>query len=45
MFFYIHSRLLERASKLRDISDLESNLAIEGGSLTALPKHLIAVVL
>jgi F-type H+-transporting ATPase subunit alpha len=35
--FYIHSRLLERASKLRDSFDLESNLAIEGGSLTALP--------
>jgi F-type H+-transporting ATPase subunit alpha len=35
--FYIHSRLLERAAKLRDIKDDESNEIIEGGSLTALP--------
>jgi F-type H+-transporting ATPase subunit alpha len=35
--FYIHSRLLERAAKLRDSLDIESNLAVEGGSLTALP--------
>jgi len=35
--FYIHSRLLERAAKLRDTIDVESTLALEGGSLTALP--------
>jgi F-type H+/Na+-transporting ATPase subunit alpha len=35
--FYIHSRLLERAAKLRDVTDIESGLAYEGGSLTALP--------
>jgi len=34
--FYIHSRLLERAAKLRDSKDENHNL-IEGGSLTALP--------
>jgi F-type H+-transporting ATPase subunit alpha len=34
--FYIHSRLLERAAKLRDVRD-ENNNVIEGGSLTALP--------
>jgi F-type H+-transporting ATPase subunit alpha len=34
--FYIHSRLLERAAKLRDVKD-ENNNIIEGGSLTALP--------
>ena len=34
--FYIHSRLLERAAKLRDSKD-ENNISIEGGSLTALP--------
>jgi F-type H+-transporting ATPase subunit alpha len=34
--FYIHSRLLERAAKLRDVKDEENNI-IEGGSLTALP--------
>jgi F-type H+-transporting ATPase subunit alpha len=33
--FYIHSRLLERAAKLRDV--IEMNINIEGGSLTALP--------
>jgi F0F1-type ATP synthase alpha subunit len=35
--FYIHSRLLERAAKLRDVKDEDSGLAYEGGSLTALP--------
>jgi len=35
--FYIHSRLLERASKLRDSIDSATKLPIEGGSLTALP--------
>jgi len=35
--FYIHSRLLERAAKLRDVKDQDSGLAYEGGSLTALP--------
>src|SRR5574338_289995 len=35
--FYIHSRLLERAAKLRDVIDETSNLPYEGGSLTALP--------
>jgi F-type H+-transporting ATPase subunit alpha len=34
--FYIHSRLLERAAKLRDSIDENKNV-IEGGSLTALP--------
>jgi len=34
--FYIHSRLLERAAKLRDSVDENKNV-IEGGSLTALP--------
>jgi len=34
--FYIHSRLLERAAKLRDSKD-DNNNVIEGGSLTALP--------
>jgi len=34
--FYIHSRLLERAAKLRDTMDDNRN-TIEGGSLTALP--------
>ena len=34
--FYIHSRLLERAAKLRDTFDENKNV-IEGGSLTALP--------
>lgn len=34
--FYIHSRLLERAAKLRDTMDDNKNV-IEGGSLTALP--------
>jgi F-type H+-transporting ATPase subunit alpha len=33
--FYIHSRLLERAAKLRD--EKVDNLVFEGGSLTALP--------
>lgn len=33
--FYVHSRLLERAAKLRDIND-NGNI-VEGGSLTALP--------
>ncbi|MGZ5551496.1 MAG: F0F1 ATP synthase subunit alpha [Nitrososphaeraceae archaeon] len=33
--FYIHSRLLERAAKLRD--EKFDNLVVEGGSLTALP--------
>jgi len=33
--FYIHSRLLERAAKLRDVTIGEEK--IEGGSLTALP--------
>lgn len=33
--FYIHSRLLERAAKLRD--EKINNLNYEGGSLTALP--------
>src|ERR1700759_4374529 len=35
--FYIHSRLLERAAKLRDVKDIDSGLFYEGGSLTALP--------
>lgn len=35
--FYIHSRLLERAAKLRDVIDPSSKLVYEGGSLTALP--------
>jgi F-type H+/Na+-transporting ATPase subunit alpha len=35
--FYIHSRLLERAAKLRDVKDQDSGLDYEGGSLTALP--------
>jgi F-type H+-transporting ATPase subunit alpha len=35
--FYIHSRLLERAAKLRDVKDIDSGLLFEGGSLTALP--------
>jgi len=35
--FYIHSRLLERAAKLRDVKDEDSGLMYEGGSLTALP--------
>jgi len=35
--FYIHSRLLERAAKLRDVKDEDSGLPYEGGSLTALP--------
>jgi len=36
--FYIHSRLLERAAKLRDTYvDQDKNLPVEGGSLTALP--------
>jgi F-type H+/Na+-transporting ATPase subunit alpha len=33
--FYVHSRLLERAAKLRDVND--NNVIVEGGSLTALP--------
>jgi len=33
--FYVHSRLLERAAKLRDIND--NGIIVEGGSLTALP--------
>jgi len=33
--FYVHSRLLERAAKLRDTKD--NDIVIEGGSLTALP--------
>lgn len=33
--FYIHSRLLERAAKLRD--EKENDINYEGGSLTALP--------
>lgn len=33
--FYVHSRLLERAAKLRDTND--NGILIEGGSLTALP--------
>lgn len=33
--FYVHSRLLERAAKLRDIND--NGVLVEGGSLTALP--------
>jgi len=33
--FYVHSRLLERAAKLRDIKD--NGITVEGGSLTALP--------
>lgn len=33
--FYVHSRLLERAAKLRDTND--NGIIIEGGSLTALP--------
>lgn len=33
--FYVHSRLLERAAKLRDIDD--NGVLVEGGSLTALP--------
>ena len=33
--FYIHSRLLERAAKLKDV--VFNDLKIEGGSLTALP--------
>jgi F-type H+-transporting ATPase subunit alpha len=33
--FYVHSRLLERAAKLRDIND--NDVIVEGGSLTALP--------
>lgn len=33
--FYIHSRLLERAAKLRD--QIINDIKIEGGSLTALP--------
>jgi len=33
--FYVHSRLLERAAKLRDTND--NGIVIEGGSLTALP--------
>lgn len=33
--FYVHSRLLERAAKLRDTVD--NGVTIEGGSLTALP--------
>src|SRR6202012_935290 len=35
--FYIHSRLLERAAKLRDVKDEDSGLMYEGDSLTALP--------
>jgi len=35
MFFYIHSRLLERAAKLRD--EKINDITVEGGSLTALP--------
>ena len=33
--FYVHSRLLERAAKLRDFND--NDVIVEGGSLTALP--------
>jgi len=33
--FYVHSRLLERAAKLRDVND--NGTLVEGGSLTALP--------
>jgi len=33
--FYIHSRLLERAAKLRDFT--VDDISVEGGSLTALP--------
>lgn len=33
--FYVHSRLLERAAKLRDVND--KDVIVEGGSLTALP--------
>jgi F-type H+/Na+-transporting ATPase subunit alpha len=33
--FYVHSRLLERAAKLRDTND--NDVVVEGGSLTALP--------
>jgi len=33
--FYIHSRLLERAAKLKDYTI--NNIKVEGGSLTALP--------
>jgi len=33
--FYVHSRLLERSAKLRDIND--NGVIVEGGSLTALP--------
>jgi len=33
--FYVHSRLLERAAKLRDLND--NDTIVEAGSLTALP--------
>src|SRR5438477_10566412 len=35
--FYLHSRLLERAAKLRDEQDASGNVTKKGGSLTALP--------
>jgi len=35
--FYLHSRLLERAAKLRDEKDENGNVTKKGGSLTALP--------
>src|SRR5439155_4541018 len=35
--FYLHSRLLERAAKLRDETDANGNVTKKGGSLTALP--------
>jgi F-type H+-transporting ATPase subunit alpha len=35
--FYLHSRLLERAAKLRDEKDASGNVTKKGGSLTALP--------
>jgi F-type H+/Na+-transporting ATPase subunit alpha len=35
--FYLHSRLLERAAKLRDEKDATGNVTKKGGSLTALP--------
>ncbi len=35
--FYLHSRLLERAAKIRDEKDANGNVTKKGGSLTALP--------
>src|SRR5437867_2177326 len=35
--FYLHSRLLERAAKLKNETDANGNVTKKGGSLTALP--------